>query len=514
VKKWYRLIIVMVLFASITGVQAASKTKTEKPMNVVFILADDLGWSDVTINGKTRYYETPNLERLAARGLTFNRAYAASPLCSPTRASILTGQTPARNGITSPACHLKDVHLEPSVPEVAPPPNKVIVCKSATRLNTELPTMVKLIHSLGYSTAHFGKWHLGHEPYSPLDHGFVMDIPHWPGGSPAGSYVAPWKFPDFKENYPYEHIEDRMAEEAVAWLRSIDADRPFYMNYWQFSVHAPFDAKEGLKNYYRQKVDLTDLQHSPTYAAMVHSLDHSVGILLDEIDRLGVSENTAIIFFSDNGGNQYSGLIETLPSGEEFLTAVTSNAPLRGGKGTMYEGGVRVPCIVVWPGLTLPGTRSDAMIQSTDFYPTILHLLGIPLPEGHKVDGVDITTALQGEKMERGAIFTYYPHQFKVPQSLPPSVAVHRGDWKLIRLFHQGENGAHDYRLYNLKWDIGEMNNLVSMYPGIVEELDQLIEEHLEDAAAVLPRPNPAFDPSQYRPEEFGLRMSSPPPLL
>jgi len=485
---------------------AITQSDAQEPLNVVFILADDLGWSDVTFNEKTSYYETPNLERLAARGLTFSRAYAASPLCSPTRASILTGQTPARNGITAPSCHLKDVRLEPYLSEKKPPSDKAIACESATRLNTELPTLVKLIHSRGYATAHFGKWHLGPEPYSPLEHGFEVDIPHWPGPGPAGSYVAPWKFPDFKENYPYEHIEDRMAEEAVAWLRSIDKDRPFYMNYWQFSVHGPWGAKQGLKNYYRQQVDLTDLQHSPTYAAMVHSLDQAVGTLLDEIDRLGVSENTAIIFFSDNGGNQHSGLIDTLPSGEEFLTAPTSNSPLRGGKATMYEGGVRVPCIVVWPGITQPGTRTDAMIQSTDFYPTILHQLGIPLPEGHKVDGVNITPALRGEEMDRGPVFTYFPHITKVPHWLPPSVAVHQGDWKLIRLFYQGENGAHDYRLYNLKWDIGEKNNLVPMYPKKVEELDQLIEEHLEDAGALLPMQNPDFDPSRYKPEEIGVQ--------
>ena len=475
-------------------------------MNVVFILADDLGWSDVTFNGNTKYYETPNLERLAARGLTFTRAYAASPLCSPTRASIMTGQTTARTGITSPSCHLQEVLLESTLSEKARPSEKAIQCESATRLNTDLPTLVKLIKEQGYSTAHFGKWHLGHPPYSPLEHGFDVDIPHWPGPGPAGSYVAPWKFPDFKENYPNEHIEDRMAEEAVEWMRTLEKDVPFYMNYWQFSVHAPFDAKESLKKYYRTTVDLTNLQHSPTYAAMVHSLDQAVGVLLDEIDRLGISDKTAIVFFSDNGGNQHSGVVETLPSGEEFLTTLTSNSPLRGDKATMYEGGIRVPCIVVWPGLTQPGTKTDAMIQSTDFYPTILTQLGISIPDAYPVDGTDISPALQGKEMERDGIFTYFPHQTKVPHWLPPSVAVHSGDWKLIRLFYQGENGAHDYRLYNLRWDIGENNNLASMYPEQVSALDRMIEDHLKDANAVTPQPNPDFDPLKYIPDEIGVQ--------
>ena len=478
----------------------------KQPMNVVFILADDLGWSDVTLYGNTDYYETPNLERLAARGLTFTRAYAASPLCSPTRASIMTGQTPARNGITSPGCHSANVELKATCPETSGPGNKAIITKSATRLNTELPTLVKLIKGKGYSTAHFGKWHLGHEPYSPLEHGFDVDIPHWPGPGPAGSFVAPWKFPDFKENYPNEHIEDRMADEAIDWLRSLDKDQPFYMNYWQFSVHAPFNAKQSLIKYYRTKTDLMDLQHSSTYAAMVHSLDQAVGRLLDEIERLGISDNTAIVFFSDNGGNMYNGIVDSLPSGKPYLTAPTNNRPLRGGKATMYEGGIRVPCIVVWPGITEPGTRTDAMIQSTDFYPTILKQLGISLPEGYVVDGLDITPVLAGKEMEREGIVTFFPHNPGVPDWLPPSVAMHSGDWKLIRLFHQGEDQKHDYRLYNLDWDIGETNNLAKQYPEKVQELDRLIEAHLKDAKAVVPMPNPAFDPDQYRPERIGVQ--------
>lgn len=479
-----------------------------KKMNVIFILADDLGWSDCTLFGNTRLYETPNIERLAERGVTFTHAYAASPLCSPTRSTLLTGQTPARTGVTAPVCHDPKVVLKPSVREKAAAGEKAIICESATRLNTNLPTLGKLIKANGYATAHFGKWHLGPEPYSPLEQGFDVDMPHWPGPGPAGSFVAPWKFRNFKENYTNEHIEDRMADEAIKWMRSLKKDQPFFMNYWQFSVHAPFNAKEDLVDYYRGKIDTTQAQRSSTYAAMVHSLDDAVGKLLDEVDRLGIAENTIIIFFSDNGGNMYNHLPETTKNGEEYTSFATSNAPLRGGKATMFEGGIRVPCVIVWPGLSHESTRSNAMIQTTDFYPTILNQLGIPLPENHVVDGYDITRAIEGKKWKRKSMFTFFPHATRVPDWLPASVAVHQGDWKLIRLFHQGENGAHDYLLYNLKDDIGESNNLALKYPKRVLKMDAVIENYLKESNAVVPVPNPTFNPEKYRPELIGVQVN------
>ena len=484
--------------------------QNDPPMNVVFILADDLGWSDTSLYGMTGFYETPNLERLAARGTTFTRAYAASPLCSPTRASILTGQTVARHGITAPHGHLPETKLSNERGLKAPSKEKVITPISATRLDSKLPTLGKLFKKEGYQTAHFGKWHLGPSPYSPLEHGFDVDIPHWPGPGPAGSFVAPWKYPDFKENYPKEHIEDRMAEEAVAWMRKQDKNVPFFMNYWQFSVHAPFDTKESLKKYYQTKVDFNDLQHSPTYAAMVHSLDDAVGKLLDEIDRSDRAKNTIIIFFSDNGGNMYDGIVEELPDGEQFLTTPTSNRPLRGGKATMYEGGIRVPAVVVWPGVTTPGSISNAIVQATDFYPTLLEGMGMKTLANHTVDGINISAALKGGSLERDPIITFFPHHPTVPEWLPASVAAHYEDWKLIKLFHQGENQDHAYRLYNLKWDIGEVHDLSDVYPEKVEALDAHITAHLKDAKAVVPLPNPKFDPDEYAPETFGVQPNGP----
>ncbi len=211
----------------------------------------------------------------------------------------------------------------------------------------------------GYATGHFGKWHLGPEPYSPLQHGFDVDVPHHPGPGPAGSYVAPWKFKDFDHDpdVPDQHIEDRMAKEAVAFLEQ-HQDEPFFLNYWMFSVHAPFDAKQSLIDQYRKQVDPSDPQRSPTYAAMIESMDDAVGTLLDTLDRLKIADNTIIVFASDNGGNMYN---------EVDGTTATSNAPLRGGKATMYEGGVRGPAVVAYPGHVKAGSHSDEVIQSCDY---------------------------------------------------------------------------------------------------------------------------------------------------
>ncbi|WP_051605745.1 sulfatase [Polaribacter sp. Hel_I_88] len=495
--KKIRLILLLIFAVHISNAQ-------QKKPNVVFILADDLGWSDVTLYGKTKLYETPNLERLAARGITYTRAYAASPLCSPTRASILTGQTPARTGITAPTAHLGMVKLKASLNQGTGPANKSVILESVTRLNNTLPTLGKQFKKAGYQTAHFGKWHLGADPYSPLQHGFNVDIPHWPGPGPAGTFVAPWRFKDFKENYTKEHIEDRMADEAVSWLRNVDKTKPFFMNYWQFSVHAPFDAKETLKKYYRTKVDLSDAQHSATYAAMVHSMDDAIGRLLDELDRLGLTENTIIVFTSDNGGNMYNGVTDILPNGEKYMAPPTSNRPLRGGKATMFEGGVRVPTIISYPGVTKAGAINDALVQSTDFYPTLLNLAGLEFPENHPLDGIDIIETLKGNDIKRDGIFTYFPHQPGVPDWLPTSISVHADDWKLIRLFHQGKDFKHDYLLYNLKWDISEHNNLAKTYPEKVAELDNLIQKHIEDTKAIVPIPNKNFDSTKYKPENIG----------
>lgn len=499
--------LIVVAIASTSSLTVASCDAAEKLPNVVLILADDLGWSDTTLFGTTRFYKTPNIQRLAARGMTFKRAYASSPLCSPTRASILTGLSPARHGITSPTCHLPKIELKATPGTKSPPNKKSILPNSATRLDTKYYTLAEMFRENGFATGHFGKWHLGATPYSPSEHGFDVDVPHWAGPGPAGSYVAPWKFKDFDHDpdVPDQHIEDRMAKEAVAFMEA-HKDQPFFLNYWMFSVHAPFDAKQKLIDQYKLRVDSKNPQRSPTYAAMIESMDDAVGTLLDTLDRLKIADNTIIIFASDNGGNMYN---------EVDGTTATSNAPLRGGKATMYEGGVRGPAIIVQLGFVAPNSRNDEIIQSSDFYPTLLELLSIEPKPDQEFDGISIVPALKGRSLKRKAIFTYFPHSPPVPEWLPPSVSVHQGDWKLIRIFFGGEAGSHRWKLFNLREDIGEKDDLSEKFPQRVKELDALVEEFLVKTNAVRPTANPNFDPSKYRPELEGkgkLRGSSEAP--
>lgn len=465
------------------------------PPNVLLILADDLGWSDTTLYATTTYYQTPNIERLAKRGMTFMRAYAASPLCSPTRSALLTGLSPARTGITTPNCHVPQVVLKATMPKAAAPDQKAIQPTPPTRLKTDYRTLAETLKDAGYATGHFGKWHLGPEPYSPLQQGFDVDVPHHPGPGPAGSYVAPWKFANFTEKAQNEHIEDRMASEAVAWMEQ-HRDEPFYLNYWMFSVHAPFDAKKVNIQRHRSRVNPQDAQRSPTYSAMIQSMDEAIGTLLDALDRLQLADRTIIIFTSDNGGNMYNKVDGTTP---------TSNRPLRGGKATLFEGGTRVPCVIVWPGVAAAGSRSNAIIQSEDYYPTLLEGLGLKAAKGQRFDGASILPALSGGALDGKAVFQYFPHAPGVPDWLPPAVSVHRGEWKLIRIFHGGEKGAHRHLLFNLSDDPGETTNLATRERGMVADLDALIEQFLINTNAVVPAPNPKFDPSKYTPELEGM---------
>jgi arylsulfatase A-like enzyme len=488
------------------GLAVSAVSQARARPNILFILADDLGWADTTLYGHTTFYQTPNIQRLAQRGMTFSRAYAASPLCSPTRASILTGLSPARIGLTAPACHLAQVALEAKPGTRGPAGSKAVVPQTVTRLRTEYYTLAETLRDAGYATGHFGKWHLGHEPYSPLEHGFDVDVPHWPGPGPAGSYVAPWKFPDFDPDTPDQHIEDRMAKEAVSFMQQ-HRDRPFFLNYWMFSVHAPFDAKKSLIEKHRARVDPQDAQRSPTYAAMIESMDDAVGTLLDALDQLDIADRTIVIFFSDNGGNMYNEVDGTTP---------TSNRPLRGGKATVFEGGVRVPCVMIWPGVVAADTRSDVVLESSDFYPTILEMLDLQPQAGQRFDGISMVPALRDADPSSNdrAIFTYFPHDPKVPDWLPPSVAVRRGDWKLIRIFYGGEHGSHRWKLFHLREDLGEQNDLAAQQPSRVAELDALIDQFLADTKAVTPVRNPAFDPAAYRPQDEGkprLRVSGKP---
>jgi arylsulfatase A-like enzyme len=480
--RWALVIVALSLSVPAGPVMAAAP---ERP-NVLFILADDLGWRDTALYGSA-FCRTPAIDRLATRGMTFSRAYSASPLCSPTRASILTGLYPARVGITTPACHLPQEVLESGLQKQASPGQKALPAISATRLKAEYVTLAEIFQSAGYRTGHFGKWHLGPEPFDPLHQGFDVDVPHWPGPGPAGSYVAPWKFTaklDF-QGKPGEHLEDRMAEEAVRFIRKHKGE-PFYLNYWAFSVHAPFDAKPELIDQYESRVRPDDPQKCPTYGAMVHSLDDAVGRLVKTLDEEGLAERTILVFFSDNGGNMYDRVKGVPP---------TSNQPLRSGKGNIYDGGVRVPMVVIAPGLVKPGSRSDALVSSVDFHPTLLEMAGLKPKAGAALDGVSLVSALRGEPFDRGAIFCHFPHYVPATENLP-AASVYEGDWKLIRFFCDGEGQKDRQELYNLKEDLGETKDQAAAQPDRVKAMGARLDRFLKETGAQVPVPNPKFDPA------------------
>lgn len=462
---------------------AEQEKAPRRPPNIVFILADDLGWRDLACYG-SRYYETPHIDRLAQRSLTFRQAYSASPLCSPTRASILTGLFPARIGITVPVCHIPETVLTSTVADKAAPNQKYLQVQSATRLKQEYVTLAESLKAAGYATAHLGKWHLGPEPYSALDQGFEVDLPHTPVPGPVGGYLAPWKFwPG--QGQPGEHIEDRMAQEAVKFIKA-HRQRPFFLNYWAFSVHAPFDSKAERIEHYRAKPHPPgDLQRSPTYAAMVQSLDDAVGTLVRTLDEEGLWDRTVVIFTSDNGGNMYDEVDGVPP---------TSNDPLRSGKASFYEGGTRVPCLIHWPGVTRPGSTSDTPMMSIDYFPTFCEMLGIAAPPV-PFDGRSLAPLLRGQPFDRGPLFCHFPHPMGKISRFPASW-VREGDWKLIRLYNANADQTDHFELYNLKEDLGESHDLAAREPKRVESLRAKLAGFLKDSHAVLPRPNPVYDPT------------------
>lgn len=477
--------------------------------NIIFILADDLGAHDVGCFGST-YHETPNIDRLAARGIKFTQAYAACPLCSPTRSSILTGLYPARIGITAPVCHVPQIQLEKKLVSGANPNMRAINADSITRLKPEYFTLAEALREAGYATAHFGKWHLGHnlpqnpgDHYEPKDQGFDSDFPHTPAAAgPGGGYLAPWKF--IKDpaitGAPGEHIEDRMSAEAAKYIHA-HKDQPFYVNYWAYSVHSPWNARHDYIDYFKKKADEKNPQHNPLYAAMVRSLDDGVGRLLAAVDEAGIAERTIIIFFSDNGGWAYPPKV-TDPEGFENMPA-TSNLPQRSGKASLYDGGTREPCIVVWPGKTKPGATTDALLSSVDWYPTLLAMSGLKPHAELRLDGLDQSAAILGRGAVRDQVFCHFPHgspnqAVNIPGFLP-GTWVRRGDWKLIRFFADNEDGSDRFELYNLAADPGEAKNLAADKPELVRELNELIGGFLRETGAVIPVRNPAYNPQGVR---------------
>jgi arylsulfatase A-like enzyme len=466
------------------------------PPNVVFILADDLGYFDLSVYG-SEFYETPHIDALAGQGLRFTQAYVASPLCAPTRSSIMTGLDPARTGMTYPDVGHQVVHLDKGLQTPGPATGPFLLAEPVTVLNTDYFTLGEAFKAAGYVTGHYGKWHLGAPPHSPLEHGFAVDIPHTnaPGPLLHGFFHPFHVWPGKGEDG--DHLEDLLAGQAARFILE-NKDRPFFLNYWAFQVHSPWEAKEEQIERYAAKADSESLQRNPVYAGMVESLDEAVGTLLAALDEAGVRENTVIVFLSDNGPFVAA---HPAPVMDPRFTEVppTSVLPLRGGKKTLYEGGIRVPQIIVWPGLTEPGSVTDALSHSNDFFPTFVDLLGWEDPRLPAFDGVSLRSALMGGPGERESIFAHFPHRqdtrpyenMPFPNSSAPAASLRVGDWKLIRFFAAAPDGSDRFELYNLANDLSEVRDLAAVERAQARHLNARLDAILTDRQAVIPVVNP-----------------------
>ncbi|TPV58349.1 sulfatase [Aestuariibacter sp. GS-14] len=470
----------------------------ENPKHVLIILADDLGWNDTSIYQDNQFYETPNIDALADRGMVFTQSFTNSPLCSPTRASLLTGQTPARHHILNPNIETSEIRLIATERSTAASNQLSAAPDTATRLDTAIPTLATIFKANNYKTAHFGKWHLGAEPFSALEHGFDVDIPHYAGSGPTSGYLAPWSFaPGLQPQAPGEHIDIRLAEEAVKWIKDNSNDGSLFINFWPFSVHAPYLSASGdYYDYFVEKRSPYNSQRSAVYAAMVKHFDDAIGILWEGLVEAGIENDTIIIFTSDNGGNMYDVLGQIHP---------TSNFPLRGGKATQYSGGNRVPTFVIWPGKSQPHTLSNEFIQTADIYPTLLQELGFSWPESHLVDGTNFSDALLGDSLPSRPVITYYPTQSSVPDWLPPSATIQLDNWKLIKTFYYGTTKQDMYQLYNLDTDISESTNLADIELSKLSELDLLLSDYLAGSSAALPQPNANYIEGRFNYQRLGV---------
>tara|TARA_B110000483_G_scaffold8430_1_gene9994 strand:+ start:5554 stop:7434 length:1881 start_codon:yes stop_codon:yes gene_type:complete len=480
------LIKCVVLSLILSGVLEASRP------NIIMILIDDMGWADSSTYGST-YYQTPNLTRMAEEGMLFTDGYAASPLCSPTRASIMSGQYPARLRMTV-AVTPKDVPEPKALP---PAKGKYLgLVQNKNHMPLEIFTLAEALKETGYHTGHIGKWHLtpgSDDRFSAQYQGFdyVIGGGHLPG---PPNYYSPYDrgkpntgIPNLRPGPEGEYLNERLAEESIKWIDSIkDSGQPFYLNFWHYAVHGPIIAKKDLMPKYEALRDPTADQRCPEMATMLESMDTSVGMLLDWLDEPQNSElknNTVIILTSDNGG-----VIHNEINGNPW----TSNRPLRGGKANTYEGGTRVPWIVSWPGTIAAGEICRTPVQSVDIYPTVLELAGVTPSAAQPMDGQSILPLLEGKPMDHQPIFTDFPHLFGA--LCAPSSSVRVGDWKLIRYHHAGFNAkSHAYELFDLKSDPSEAIELSSYFPKKVKELARLIERHLKEIDALLPLVNENF---------------------
>ncbi len=443
-------------------------------MNILFVLLDDLGWHDTQPYGNT-FIDTPNLTRFAAESARFTNAYAACPVCSPTRASIMTGKYPAR------------LHLTDWIPGRKQWPWARLLVPS---FEQQLPlSETSIPEALGkpYRTAAIGKWHLGGEGFSPTDQGFGLNIGGTKAGSPA-KYFGPESLPNLTLE-PGEFLTRRLSLEGDRFIRA-DPTQAFFLYEAHFTVHLPLAAPpELIEKYKKRNVGDCD----PTYCAMVETADESVGTLLRAVEESGQADRTIVIFFSDNGGVRYQA---------KRPTPITNNQPLRAGKGHLFEGGIREPLLIRWPGVTRAGSVIDTPVSSIDFMPTLCQAAGMPVPRG--IDGISLKPLLEGKPMAERPLFWHYPHYSD--QGGIPSGAVRLGDWKLIEFY-----GEHRTELYNLKNDPGERSNLVHKQPAKAAHLQNLLADWRKSIAASMPTPNPAYDPARSSEGLTGYEPPTPP---
>jgi len=439
------------------GISHAAETK---PPNIVFILIDDLGWADVGCFG-SKYYETPNIDRLAFQGVRFTDAYAACAVCSPTRASIMTGKYPAR------------LHLTDWIPgEGNAPTHALRIPEWRKYLPLEEVTIAEALKPAGYVSASIGKWHLGGPQYFPEHQGFDVNVAGCDIGQPA-SYFWPYEgkthtVPGLKAGgHEGEYLTDRLTDAAEQFLEQNKAG-PFFLYFAHYAVHMPLQAKPAVVAKYKAKTPQGG-QTNAVYAAMVESVDDSVGRILRKLDALGIAGNTVVVFMSDNGG---------------LWPQATSNAPLRAGKGHAYEGGIREPMLIKWPGVAQAGTTCSVPVSSIDFFPTLLEIAGAKLPA--PVDGRSLVPLLKRSgPVQREALFWHYPHYWNGNRVRPYGV-VRASDWKLIEFYEDMR-----VELYNLKDDLSEMRDLAGEKREKAAELRALLHNWRQSVDAQMLAPNP-----------------------
>jgi arylsulfatase A-like enzyme len=460
-----RLVYLLVLLGS--SFAAAATAEAPRP-NIVLIVADDLGWADLGCYGST-YHETPNLDALARRGMRFTDGHAACPVCSPSRAAILTGKYPARLNLTD---------WLPGRPDR--PSQKLRRPVIRQQLPLEEITLAEALKPAGYASASIGKWHLGGPPFWPEHQGFDVNVGGTETGSPPGGYFR-FKTPSLRAQNDSEYLTDRLTDEAIAFIER-SRTRPFFLYLPHYAVHIPLQARPEVVARYRAKPVSGSPQNNPIYAAMIRSLDEGVGRLVRKLKELGIDDRTVVIFTSDNGGLS----VEEGPN-----TPATSNSPLRAGKGYLYEGGIRVPLIITWPGVTRSGSVCEVPVSGQDLNPTIREIAGVAPTPGQVVDGESLVLLLRGvEDLRRDSLFWHYPHYSN--QGGKPGGAIRQGNLKLIECYEEGKA-----ELYDLAADRGERKDLAGERPADVRRLRDRLARWRGSVAAQMPTANP-----QYLPEK------------